>query len=65
MSHAIIDLAIPNSASSVADVITISVGVVTSILTDEIASDKLVEKADHALSIAIKTGRNKIAISNS
>ncbi len=65
MSHAIIDLGIPNSASSVADVITISVGVVTSILTDEIASDKLVEKADHALSIAIKTGRNKIAISNS
>ncbi|PKM74737.1 MAG: GGDEF domain-containing protein [Firmicutes bacterium HGW-Firmicutes-17] len=61
----VIDLAIPTSASAVAEVVTVSIGVVTSILTDETSYDKLLKKADQALSTARETGRNRIFISKS
>lgn len=61
----VIDLAIPTSASAVAKVVTVSIGVVTSILTDETSYDTLLKKADQALSTARETGRNRIFISKS
>lgn len=61
----VIDLAIPISASAEAEVVTVSIGVVTSILTDETSYDKLLKKADQALSTARETGRNRIFISKS
>lgn len=54
----IIDLAIPNSASPVSDVVTVSIGVVTSILTDDTSYDQLLKKADQALSTARVTDQN-------
>jgi len=61
----VVDLAIPNSASAVAAVVTVSIGVVTSILTDETSYDTLLKNADHALSTAIEMGRNQIYICES
>lgn len=56
----VIDLAIPNSLA--AAVITVSIGVVTSILTDETSYDTLLKNADQALSTAIDMGGNQIYI---
>ena len=58
----VFDLAIPNPVSTVADVVTVSVGVVTAILTDETSYDTLLKKASQALSTAREMGRNRIEI---
>lgn len=58
----VIDLAIPNAASPVAKVVTVSIGVVTSILTDETSYDSLLKKADQALTTAKEMGHNLIFI---
>jgi len=56
----ILELAIPSSPSAVAEVVTVSIGVVTSILTDETAYQTLLAKADQALSTAREMGQNQI-----
>ena len=56
----ILELAIPCSPSAVAEVVTVSIGVVTSILTDETAYQTLLAKADQALSTAREMGQNQI-----
>lgn len=61
----VLNLAIPNSASAVAEIITVSIGVVTSILTDETSYDTLLKNANQALSTAIEMGRNRIYTYNS
>ncbi|MDP2844288.1 MAG: diguanylate cyclase, partial [Acetobacterium sp.] len=58
----VIDLAIPNAASPVAKVVTVSIGVVTSILTDETSYDSLLKKADQTLTTAKEMGHNLIFI---
>lgn len=56
----VVNMAIPNSLT--AAVITVSIGVVTSILTDETSYDTLLKNADHALLTAIEMGGNQIYI---
>lgn len=56
----ILDLAIPSSPSAVATVVTVSIGAVTAILTDETSYQTLLEKADQALSTAREMGQNQI-----
>lgn len=56
----VLDLTIPDSTSAMAQVISVSIGVVTSILTDEISYDTLLKKADETLSTARAVGRNQI-----
>lgn len=51
---AIIDLNIPHAESPIAEVVTISVGAATSILTENITSDELLQKANQALLSAKK-----------
>ncbi|WP_051355860.1 diguanylate cyclase [Acetobacterium malicum] len=59
----VLGLAIPNSASTIAEAVTVSIGVVTSILTDETSYDTLLKKAELALSTAKELGRNQIVVS--
>ncbi|WP_373484027.1 diguanylate cyclase domain-containing protein [Acetobacterium sp.] len=59
----VMNLAIANSASTVTEVVTVSIGVVTSILTDETSYYTLLKKVDQALSIAREMGGNRIFIS--
>jgi diguanylate cyclase (GGDEF)-like protein len=59
----VLELAIPNTASAVAEIVTVSIGTVTSILTDETSYDTLLKKAEQALSMANEMGRNRIFIS--
>lgn len=61
----VLGLSIPNSTSPLAEVVSIFIGVVTSILTDETSYDTLLKKADHALSTAKEMGRNQIVVSSS
>lgn len=56
------DLNIPHNESPVADVITVSIGVITTLLTDEISSDELLQNADQALCRAQNLGHNQIYI---
>lgn len=56
------DLNIPPNESPVADVITVSIGVITTLLTDETSSDELLQNADQALCRAQNLGHNQIYI---
>lgn len=62
LRKAIMDLAIPHAASPVDQVITVSIGVVTSILTDDTSYEKLLKQAAEALDQAMKMGGNQICI---
>lgn len=55
-------LDIPCDQSSSADAIAVSIGGVTSILTEDISGDELLGKLDQALSHAKEMGRNQIVI---
>ncbi len=57
IKNRIIDSAFPNT-----DTVTVSIGMVTSIFTEETSFNTLLNKADHALSAAIKMGGNQIYI---
>ena len=59
---AIQDLNIPHESSPVNDVVTVSIGVVSSNPMDENAFDNLLKRADEALYQAKETGRNRIAV---
>jgi diguanylate cyclase (GGDEF)-like protein/PAS domain S-box-containing protein len=59
---AILSLAIPHAASPVEDVITISIGVVTSDRNNSDSFDILLERADEALYQAKKSGRNQYSV---
>lgn len=61
----VLDLFILNSASTITQVTSVSIGVVTSILTDETSYDTLLKKADAALSAAKTMGGNQIYVSKS
>lgn len=60
----VFNLAIPNPLSTIADVVTVSIGVVTAILTNETSYDALLKKADRALSTARERGHNRIISSH-
>lgn len=62
LRKAIVDLAIPHETSHVDKVVTVSIGVVTSILTDNTSYQRLLKQADEALSQAKKMGGNQICI---
>lgn len=62
LRKAIVDLAIPHETSYVDNVVTVSIGVVTSILTDNTSYQRLLKQADEALSQAKKMGGNQICI---
>jgi diguanylate cyclase (GGDEF)-like protein len=57
--------AIPHPASSVAPVVTISLGVAARVPSDEDSSDLLVMEADAALYQAKRDGRNRVAVADS
>lgn len=58
LRKAIMELNIPHVDSPVAEIVTVSIGAVSTILTDDTSSDELISKVEQALSHAIKMGRN-------
>jgi diguanylate cyclase (GGDEF)-like protein len=60
LREGIANLAIRHSASSVADYVTVSLGVVTVITTDIASSVEIVKLADEQLYLAKSTGRNRV-----
>lgn len=62
LRNAILNLNIPHESSPVNDMVTISVGVVSSNPMDENSFDSLLHRADEALYQAKETGRNRIAV---
>jgi len=57
---AIVDLALPHSASSVANIVTASFGVCTKAPDKDTSPKTLIECADKAMYLAKKQGRNKV-----
>jgi len=57
---AIVDLALPHSTSSVANIITASFGVCTKAPDKDASPETLIECADKAMYLAKKQGRNKV-----
>lgn len=62
LRRTISDLHIPHIKSPIANVITVSIGVITALLTDETSSDELLQRADQALSRAQNPGHDQIFI---
>jgi diguanylate cyclase (GGDEF)-like protein len=62
LREAIQKLGIPHKSSPDNEVVTVSVGVVSSNPMDENSFDNLLQQADEALYQAKKTGRNRIAL---
>ncbi|PKM48740.1 MAG: diguanylate cyclase, partial [Firmicutes bacterium HGW-Firmicutes-6] len=62
LREAIQKLGIPHKSSPGNEVVTVSVGVVSSNPMDENSFDNLLKQADEALYQAKKTGRNRIAL---
>jgi diguanylate cyclase (GGDEF)-like protein/PAS domain S-box-containing protein len=62
LREAIQNLSIPHQSSPVSNVVTVSIGVVSSNPMDENSFDNLLRHADEALYQAKKTGRNRIAL---
>lgn len=54
------DMGIPHESSLVDDVVTISVGVVTVLPTDDIKPEKVISIADEALYLSKQNGRNQV-----
>lgn len=55
----IAELNIPYHDSPVADIVTVSIGGATALLTDDTSSDELITKVERALARARKMGRNQ------
>lgn len=61
--QAVQDLAIPHANSSIAEVVTVSLGVVTVYTTGLASPEQIVAMADEAMYSAKKEGRNRVSIS--
>ncbi|MBU4438818.1 MAG: GGDEF domain-containing protein [Acetobacterium sp.] len=59
LRKAIMALNIPHVDSPVAKIVTVSIGSVSTILTDDTSCDELITKVEQALSHAIEMGRNQ------
>lgn len=62
LRKAIMALNIPHVDSPVPKIVTVSIGGVSTILTDDTSSDELIAEVDQALSHAIEMGRNQFII---
>lgn len=63
INAAVAELAIPHSGSSVADKLTVSIGVASVIPSDESSSTAVLKSADDALYQAKKQGKNRVVAS--
>lgn len=62
LRHACESRALPHPASTVAPVVTISIGVAVAIPSDETSSESLLSEADAALYLAKRNGRNRVSL---
>lgn len=60
LSQAVQALAIPHSHSSVANIVTISLGIAVAAITDDLSTDDLLAAADEQLYEAKRLGRNRV-----